>query len=154
MKSLFGMVYFQKFLNVVLLSRITPVAPKGMVAAFSTYSGNVLRDNEEGNLRVKLIHDKNINRKRILRTIVCILLCLLGISRVSIAQQEDNLLRREYQMAMEEHMKNMIAALSMYSSDIYYEKENVLRTRRVKFIRHLLVFLVRLTRNKTSSYPR
>ena len=59
MKSLFGMVYFQKFLNVVLLSRITPVAPKGMVAAFSTYSGNVLRDNEEGNLRVKLIHDKN-----------------------------------------------------------------------------------------------
>ncbi|WP_287644445.1 MULTISPECIES: tetratricopeptide repeat protein [Butyricimonas] len=135
MKSLFGMVYFQKFLNVVLLSRITPVAPKGMVAAFSTYSGNVLRDNEEGNLRVKLIHDKNINRKRILRTIVCILLCLLGISRVSIAQQEDNLLRREYQMAMEEHMKNMIAALSMYSSDIYYEKENVLRTRRVKLIR-------------------
>ena len=57
------------------------------------------------------------------------LLCLLGISRV-FAQQEDNLLRREYQVAMEEHVQNMIAALSMYSSDIYYENENVLRTRR------------------------
>lgn len=51
------------------------------------------------------------------------------------AQQEDNLLRREYQVAMEEHVQNMIAALSMYSSDIYYENENVLRTRRVKLIR-------------------
>ena len=68
-------------------------------------------------------------------SIVCMLLCLLGISRVSFAQQEDNLLRREYQVAMEEHVQNMIAALSMYSSDIYYENENVLRTRRVKLIR-------------------
>ena len=67
-------------------------------------------------------------------SIVCMLLCLLGISRV-FAQQEDNLLRREYQVAMEEHVQNMIAALSMYSSDIYYENENVLRTRRVKLIR-------------------
>ena len=67
-------------------------------------------------------------------SIVCRLLCLLGISRV-FAQQEDNLLRREYQVAMEEHVQNMIAALSMYSSDIYYENENVLRTRRVKLIR-------------------
>ena len=63
------------------------------------------------------------------------LLCLLGISRVAFAQQEDDLLRREYQVAMEEHVQNMIAALSMYSSDIYYENENVLRTRRVKLIR-------------------
>ena len=68
-------------------------------------------------------------------SIVCMLLCLLGISRVSFAQQEDNLLRREYQVAMEEHVQNMIAALSMYSSDIYYENESVLRTRRVKLIR-------------------
>lgn len=68
-------------------------------------------------------------------SIVCMLLCLLGISRVSFAQQEDDLLRREYQVAMEEHVQNMIAALSMYSSDIYYENENVLRTRRVKLIR-------------------
>ena len=68
-------------------------------------------------------------------SIVCMLLCLLGISRVSFAQQEDNLLRREYQVAMEEHLQNMIAALSMYSSDIYYENESVLRTRRVKLIR-------------------
>ena len=44
-------------------------------------------------------------------SIVCMLLCLLGISRVSFAQQEDNLLRREYQVAMEEHVQNMIAAL-------------------------------------------
>lgn len=63
------------------------------------------------------------------------LLCLLGISRGVFAQQEDDLLRREYQVAMEEHVQNMIAALSMYSSDIYYENENVLRTRRVKLIR-------------------
>ncbi|MFR5657561.1 MAG: tetratricopeptide repeat protein [Butyricimonas faecihominis] len=68
-------------------------------------------------------------------SIVCMLLCFLGISRVAFAQQEDNLLRREYQVAMEEHVQNMIAALSMYSSDIYYENENVLRTRRVKLIR-------------------
>ena len=68
-------------------------------------------------------------------SIVCMLLCLLGISRVSFGQQEDDLLRREYQVAMEEHVQNMIAALSMYSSDIYYENENVLRTRRVKLIR-------------------
>ncbi len=135
MKSLFGMVYFQKFLNVVLLQGIIPVNQKGILAVLTTCSGHVLRGNEEVGLRVKLIHDKNIGRERMLRTIGCMLLCLLGISRVSFAQQEDNLLRQEYQTAMEQHVQDMIAALSMYSSDIYYENENVLRTRRVKLIR-------------------
>lgn len=42
------------------------------------------------------------------------LLCLAGISQV-FAQQEDNLLRREYQVAMEEHAKYDTALPSMYS---------------------------------------
>lgn len=157
MKSLFRVVYFRKFLNVVLLPRFTMVRKRESrgILAISMYGGNVLCDKDGRNLCVKLIHDKNNNSEIILgarafeynnrikisdmrnRTIsiVCMLLCLLGISRVSFAQQEDNLLRREYQVAMEEHVQNMIAALSMYSSDIYYENENVLRTRRVKLIR-------------------
>ena len=40
-------------------------------------------------------------------SIVCMLLCLLGISGVSFAQQEDNLLRREYQVAMEERVSKI-----------------------------------------------
>ena len=155
MKSLFRVVYFRKFLNVVLLPRFTMVRKRESrgILAISMYGGNVLCDKDGRDLCVELIHDNNSeiilgarafeynNRIKISdmrnRTIsiVCMLLCLLGISRVSFAQQEDNLLRREYQVAMEEHVQNMIAALSMYSSDIYYENENVLRTRRVKLIR-------------------
>lgn len=61
MKSLFRVVYFRKFLNVVLLPSFTMVRQRESrrILAVSMYGGNVFCDKERRDLRVKLIHDKN-----------------------------------------------------------------------------------------------
>ena len=68
MKSLFRVVYFRKFLNVVLLPRFTMVCKRESrgILAISMYGGNVLCDKDGRNLCVKLIHDKNNNSEVIL----------------------------------------------------------------------------------------
>lgn len=68
MKSLFRIVYFRKFLNVVLLPRFTMVRKRESrgILAVSMYGSNVLCDKERRNLCVKLIHDKNNNSEIIL----------------------------------------------------------------------------------------
>ena len=61
MKSLFRVVYFRKFLNVVLLPRFTMVCKRESrgILAISMYGGNVLCDKDGRDLCVELIHDKN-----------------------------------------------------------------------------------------------
>ena len=61
MKSLFRIVYFRKFLNVVLLPRFTMVCKRESrgILAISMYGGNVFCGKDGRDLCVELIHDKN-----------------------------------------------------------------------------------------------